>query len=231
MIKKITLMLVLAVVATVVMVLKARLRLGRSLLVSFSSMDALPQLQRVADLAKRPEHRDLRGRALYGIAQAQQMLGQVQASRTTCKQLQEEFEDSRYGRLAAVLHHLQEPTRQARNGAPAPAFGPLLDLRGRSVSHTSLRLKPALLLFWSPDVPDSLKHVDLLASTWRNAGGDSRQVIAFAVHPDRARVFATAKQHDWSASVIPCGSDFLDPVVLAYGSLAPRRTPPNLRTC
>jgi hypothetical protein len=199
------------------LVLKVRLRLGRSLLVSFSSSDALPELQQVSDFAKKPEHRDLRGRALYGIAQAQQMLGQVQASRTTCKLLQEEFEDTRYGRLAAALRHLREPNRRARNGSAAPAFGPLLDLRGRSVSHTSLRLKPALLLFWSPDVPDSLKQVDLLASTWRDAGGDSRQVIAFAVHPDRARVFATAKQHDWSASVIPCGSDFLDPVVLAYG--------------
>ncbi|MEE9128171.1 MAG: hypothetical protein V3U11_13625 [Planctomycetota bacterium] len=199
------------------LLLKVRLRLGRSLLVSFRSTDAILELQQVSDLAKQPEHRDLRGRALYGLAQAQQMLGQVQASRTTLKQLQEEFEDTRYGRLATVLERLHAPAKRARNGSPAPAFGPLLDLRGRSVSHTSLRLKPALLLFWSPDIPDSIKRVERLASAWQGAGGDSRQIVAFAVHPDRARVWAAVKQHKWSVSVVPCGSDFLDPVVLAFG--------------
>lgn len=198
--------------------MKVRLRLGRLLLVSFASREAIQELQDVVELAHAPEHRDLRGRALYGIAQAQEMLRQVQACRTTLRQLQEEFEDTRYGRIAAIAaRRLSKPSGRARNGVPAPAFGPLLDLEGRLVSLGALRLQPALLLFWSPDVEDSVERVGRLARAWQEAGGDSRQVVAFAVHPDRSRVAAVVKQAKWQVSVVPCGSDFLDPVVLAYG--------------
>ena len=201
-----------------VRVLKARSRLGRLLLVSFASSDAIQELQNVIELARAPEHRDLRGRALYGIAQAQEMLGQVQACRTTLRQLQDEFEDTRYGRIAAIAaRRLSKPSGRARNGVVAPPFAPLLDLDGRLVSHVSLRLKPALLMFWSPDVDSSVKRVQRLAGAWKEAGGDPRQVVAFAVHPDRSRVAAVVKQAEWSVSVVPCCSDFLDPVVLAYG--------------
>jgi len=199
-------------------VLKARLRLGRLLLVSFASSDAVQELRSVIKLARAPEHRDLRGRALYGIAQAQEMLGQIQACNTTLRQLQTEFEDTRYGRLAALAaRRLSKPSERAQNGFTAPPFGPLLDLDGRLVSHVSLRPKPALLLFWSPDVNSSVERVGRLARAWKEAGGAPRQVVALAVHPDRSRVAAVVKQAGWSVSVVPCGSDFLAPVVLAYG--------------
>ncbi|MHC4811987.1 MAG: TlpA family protein disulfide reductase [Planctomycetota bacterium] len=199
------------------LVLKVRLRLGRLLLVSFDCSRAIVELRQVTAQAQKPEHRDLRGRSLYGTAQAQEMLGQVQACRTTLRRLQQEFEDTRYGRIATIAaQRLVEPAGRARNGAPAPAFGPLLDLRGRSISHASLRLQPALLMFWSPDVPASMESVERLAGAWQDAGGDPQRVVAFAVYPDPARVAAAVKQRKWSMSIVPCGSDFLDPVVLAY---------------
>ena len=199
------------------LVLKARLRLGRALLLSFHSREALTELQQVADARpRRPGHRELRGRALYGIAQAQEMLGQVEACRTTLRGLLAEFEDTRYGKFAKVaIERLKRPG-SPRNAKPAPAFGPLLDLRGQAVSDTSLRLKPALLLFWSPDIAASMVTVERLAEAWRKAGGDPRQVVAFAVHPDRARVRAAVKKRRWDIPVVPCDTDLLDPVVLAY---------------
>lgn len=201
-----------------VLVLKARLRLGRLLLVSFACTEATQELQRVVDLAQAPRYRDLRGRALYGIAQAQEMLRQGEACRAILKQLQDEFEDTRYGRIAAIAaRRLENASGRARNGVAAPAFGPLLDLDGRLVSDGALRLKPALLLFWSPDVDSSVKRVERLVRTWRQGGGDPQQVVALAVHPDRKRVAAVAKKANWAVSVVSCGSDFLDPVVLAYG--------------
>lgn len=203
------------------LVLKARLRLGRLLLVSFASTEAIRELQKVVDLARSPKHRDLRGRALYGIAQAQEMLRQGEACRATLEQLQRDFEDTRYGRIAAIAsRRLRDPSGQARNGVPSPAFGPLLDLDGRLVGLNTLKLKPALLMFWSPDVTSSIQQVERLARTWQQNGGDPRQVLAFAVHADRSRVAAIAKTAPWSKlslSVVPCGSDFLDPMVLAYG--------------
>ena len=41
--------------------------------------------------------------------------------------------------------------------------------------------------------------------------------VRLAVDPNRTRVAAVVKQAGWSVSVVPCCSDFLDPVVLAYG--------------
>ncbi|MCC6670474.1 MAG: hypothetical protein IT458_05390 [Planctomycetes bacterium] len=162
---------------------------------------------------------DVRGRALYGLAQARIVEGDDAAARAVLRRIAQEQAGTRYGDLARVA------LRQLTDGAPAPRAGqrlpelrrPLIDLQGRTHDLARTRGQPLLLVFYSPESEESLAAL----RRWRealDAGAQGRTtVLAIGVHADRAWVQRSAEEAAWQRPVVAATGEYLEEIVLALG--------------
>lgn len=198
-----------------VRLLQARARLGSLYLHACDAMGATAQFEAV--LAGAPDHaRDLRGRAAYGLAQAQELRGDRAAARVTLQRLTEAHAGERYAKFAVValarLRHRDDPTAKA-------AFdpGPLLDLDGRVHKLRDGLGHASVMVYWSPDAPSSVARLRGVCKAWKTAGGDPRRCFATALGADAARIRKLVKDLGLDCVVVLGDDEFLDPSVLAAG--------------
>lgn len=195
--------------------LQARTRLGSLYLHACDAAGATGQFEAVLSAA--PDHaRDLRGRAAYGLAQAQELRGDRAAARVTLQRLTEAHAGERYAKFAVValerLRHADDPTAKA-------AFdpGPLLDLDGRVHKLRDGLGLASVMVYWSPDAPSSVARLRGVCKAWKAAGGDPRRCFATALGADAARIRKLVKDLSLDCVTVRCDDEFLDPSVLAAG--------------
>lgn len=198
-----------------VRLLQVRARLGSLYLHACDATGATGQFEAV--LAAAPDHaRDLRGRAAYGLAQAQELRGDRAAARDTLQRLTQTHAGERYAKFAAValarLRRGDDPTATA-------AFdpGPLLDLDGRVHKLRDGLGQASVMVYWSPDAPSSVARLRGVCKAWTTAGGDPRRCFATALGADAARVRKLVKDLGLDCVAVLCDDEFLDPSVLAAG--------------
>lgn len=189
-------------------VLLARLQLGLCQLERFDGGAARTQFRIVRELAPRQEF-DLRGRALYGIAQAAELLGESAEASKALTQLIAEMAGSHYAEVARVaLNRLQHESAVAV-GKPLPALLLGRDLAGRQVSMTPLQGRPLLLVFFAIDHEASVQRLEQLAQTWIDNGMGADSLVAFALQSDAVALKAFATRHGWQFRVLAGDDGFL----------------------
>lgn len=193
---------------TSIAVLRARLHLGLCYLESFQAEAARVEFAAVDTLAP-PHEFDLHGRALYGMAQADELLGDTAAAQELLRQLRRKLDGSRYADIAQVaLNRLGNPG-QLVLGEPLP---PLLlgkDVLGRTLSLQGLRGKPLLLVFFAADHDASMRQLEQLAKTWLDNGMPEDGIVAFALQSDTAALKTLVEQRNWRFPVLPGDDGFL----------------------
>jgi hypothetical protein len=202
-------------------VLLARTRRGTLRLHNAEPERALEDFDLV--LAGAPaEQIDLRGRALYGLAQAHEALRDEAAAKAALERLCAEHEGQRYAKMARVALRRFDAGRRAPPKArdPAPPFDARRDLRDRVRSLGQLAGAPALLVFWSPEAPESVDHLDRLQQVWSRERQPGEQLVSFALGvTDEARraVQALAEKRGLDHPIVPLPAEFLDEVALDFG--------------
>jgi hypothetical protein len=199
-----------------VSVLRARLRLGALHLEGFDAESARMVFAAVRELAPADDH-DLRGRALYGLAQAQELHGDRATARATLASLVEELPGTCYAEWATIARNLLDRDGLLLPGQTLPALvgGEAVD--GRLVRPARMRGRPLLLVAFAPDHAASLERLVALQDTWIEGGMPPSALIAYALggEPDRLRRLAQAR--GLRCTILPCPDGFLHPDLLAMG--------------
>ncbi len=201
--------------ATDVRVLQLRTRLG-SLHLHACDADAAAREFDAVLTAAAVDARDLRGRAAYGLAQAQEMRGDKTAARATLERLATAHAGERYARFALValerIRRAQEPDAVARFDP-----GPLLDVDGRLHRVRDGLGAASVVVYWSPDIPAAVTRLRGVCKAWAAAGGEASRCFAIALGADTTRMRGVASTLGLACVVVPCDDEFLDPAVLAAG--------------
>lgn len=197
-------------------VLRVRIRLAVNLLHDFQAEAAQSEFDTVLAEAPRTD-RDMRGRALYGKAQAQELAGDVVAARATLDQLIRLHAGERYERFArAAAKRLEDQdTAVAKSVAPELSDAPP-DLRGRTHRLAALSDTPVMLVFWSPENQASITRLRSACAAWRRGMGDDAPIITFALHDTREQIEAAVAREKFEVPVIPCIDEFVHPIASAY---------------
>ncbi|MHC5063208.1 MAG: hypothetical protein ACYTG5_04465 [Planctomycetota bacterium] len=196
-------------------VLKARTRLASLLLCDFELIAAGREFNLVLSESA-PDDRDLRPRALYGLAQVQEMRQQPKEAGETLRRIELRYEGTRYATYAKAALLRLENSDENIVGRTAPTFSPRLDISGKARDLNSLAGKAALLIFWSPEHEAGLRELRKLVRVARRAGLSSEQILAFGMQTDPQQQLQRAETEGWKMPQIALSSDFLDPIVLAY---------------
>jgi hypothetical protein len=166
---------------------------------------------------------DLRGRALYGLAQAHELLDESATAERYARRLLAEHEGTRYADYARILLGRLERERALdapRTGQPAPRFEPVLDLLGRAWTLEALLARDrraVLMVFWRPDSAESIRRLAQLAEIWARAGHTETHCLAFALERDKAAVEDSVRKHGLTMPVVHCDAQFSHPVAARYG--------------
>lgn len=196
--------------------LRARVRAGVLALQDFQTDVARQHFEAVLHHAPTSE-RDLRGRALYGRAQALEIAGDNIEARATLRDLCATHAGERYERFALVALERLQPKRQAIVAkARAPELiGTPPDLRGRS-HRLSAYEGPVLLVFWSPNHPASIQRLRQATAAWRRGLGSSAAIISFALDDSQEAIATAVNRENIDVAVVPCTDEFVHPLALAY---------------
>lgn len=193
----------------------ARCRLGSELLTAFDPSGARAAFEDAIDHAP-ADAIDIRGRALYGVAQAHELAGDLRLARGALDRAVDEVRGTRYARFARLARLRLDRERAIAIGVPLPEFGPRLDLAGKSRQLADLAGMPGLVAFVSLADDDGLEEFGELLEVFERAGLDAEQVLVFAFDTDDRAARATAEREEWRASVITCDREFLDDAALLY---------------
>jgi hypothetical protein len=196
--------------------LRARVLLGEDHQQRLAAAAAQVEFARVVRSAPATE-RDLCARALYGVCQTAELLGQTARCKAALVRLQRDFRDLRYGRFASATAARLEQKQVVRIGAPAPQLAPLLDLTGRPRAPRLRPGEPSLLLFIAPGEPRHVARAEKLMAAWRAGGGAPEALIVLAVDRDLAPVRAVVQRRKWTVPVVHCGGEFLTTALLQFG--------------
>jgi hypothetical protein len=198
-------------------VLQARCWLGTLLLHALEPLAAKKQFEIVSERATAKDA-DLRARSLYGLAQSCELLGEEVATRGHLERVQREFRGTRYADWAAVARQRLDPGRVAlRAGAHAPAVAPMLDLNAKSRDLRRLQGGPVMVVFWSVEHEASLATLKQWLQLWRRAGFTDDRFLVYALGAGADRLRERVRQAALDVPVIPCGDQFLEPVVMQFG--------------
>lgn len=199
-------------------VLTARSMLGTLRLSSLDAERAAVEFEIVVDRAERSAV-DLRGRALYGAAQAAELRGADDRARELYRRLVRDLAGTRYADFARVeLHRLdQEVAERPRPGRPAPDFGPALDRTGTARRLADLAGAPALLLFLDPNDEKGTQRVAALVRTARDAGlADAAMIVFSTAGTDDPALGRLARKPVFRMPIVPAPEGFLSSAFLLY---------------
>ena len=196
-------------------VLEARWRLGTLLLCHFETERARAEFSAVLDASRRAKL-DLRGRCMYGIAQAFELEGKRIEARRALQRLTRRFAGTQYGEMARRALRRLEDEKPIETAQPAPEFGARLDLTGASRKLAALRGAPVVLVFWSPDA-EGIERAERVIDAARGAGLPTAQIVTFGIDTDANLLARTVERRRWKVPVVPLTDRYVDPVVLRYG--------------
>jgi hypothetical protein len=191
-----------------------RLRLGSLLLEDLQGKNAVAEFSAVRAAAPPADH-DLRGRALYGVAQGQELLGETAAAKTTLQQVIEELAGTRYADFARVALNRIDSAAVVAVGKHLPPIGLGTDIHGRRIEPRDLAGKPLLLVFFAPDHVASCRELDRLATAWTDGGMTEASLVAYAQGSDTTALLDLARQQHWRFPILPAPEGFLQPDWLA----------------
>lgn len=197
-------------------VLRARLRLGGLQLDAFDAESALILFASVRELSPSDDY-DLRGRALYGLAQAQELRGDRASARLSLERVLDELPGTRYADCARIAHNRLAHSFALQSGQPLPSLQGGTDLAGQPIQPARLRGSPLLLTAFSPDHRPSLERLIALQSVWLDAGLPPASLIAYAVDADPTALRELARTRKLSCTLLACDDGFLHPDLLALG--------------
>lgn len=199
-------------------VLTAQAMIGSLRLRALDVQGARAAFDRVVELAGK-EDVDLRGRALYGTAQAAELQGEVDAAAEIHRRIVRELAGTRYAdfaRLALVRLERAESDRPTI-GKPAPEFGPVLDRTVSARRLADLHGRPALLVFFDPADTEGTERVAALIHVARSAGlADSEMLAIAAGSADEPALAAVARGSAFTMPIVPSPEGFLSPVFISY---------------
>jgi hypothetical protein len=178
---------------------------------------AQTQFDRVAADAA-PGETDLRGQALLGAGLCRLALGQREPARALLRELTDTLPGTRYATHAeAALRRIDERRPPARAGDPLPPIPRQLDLAGRPREPGATRTGPALIVCWSPDLPESVEALARAARIWAQHGLPPEQITALGIAADAELLRETLRAQGLAMPVVPCPQGALDPAVVALG--------------
>lgn len=195
-------------------VLRARLRLGGLHLESFDAESARAEFAAVRELAPRDDH-DLRGRALYGLAQAQELHGEAALARETLDRLLTELPGTRYADFARIARNRLDQAGAVQPGQPVPPLQGGQTADGAPFAPRSLLGRPVLLVVFAPDHAPSLHRLQQLQQVWLECGQSPEALIAYGVGADQQALQQLARQRSLRCTLLPCADAFLHPDLLA----------------
>jgi hypothetical protein len=151
------------------------------------------------------DERDIFGRAIYGLAQAQEIQGRRADAIASLRRIDAGFEGTRYYRYARVA------LRRLSSAPPIPEPGDALPpLRlGNDVRTSAAAPKrdaPWLLVFFHADHPSTVDIVERLQQAW---DPDVRLMIAIDLSGRRERCAEIARDHNWVCHTICADDGFL----------------------
>jgi hypothetical protein len=194
-------------------VLRARLRLGSLYLDAFDADSALIHFASVRELSPQDDH-DLRGRALYGLAQAQELRGDRASARQSLERVIEELRGTRYAECARIAQNRLDRSA-LQTGQPLPALQGGNDLAGKAV--VPARGNPLLIVVIAGDHRPSVDQLVALQSAWLDAGLPANHLITYAVDADADSLRELARTRDLRGPIVTCEDGFLHPDLLALG--------------
>jgi len=197
-------------------VLRARLRLGSLYLDAFDADSALVHFASVRELSPADDH-DLRGRALYGLAQAQELRGDRASARQYLERVIEELPGTRYADCARIAQNRLERNGALQTGQPLPPLQGGNDTANKAVQPSHLRGSPILIVAIAPAHRPSIDRLIALQSAWLDAGLPATSLIVYAVDADAASLRELARTHDLRCPLIATEDGFLHPDLLALG--------------
>lgn len=167
-------------------------------------------------LTHAPASTELRASARFGAHQAHCLAGERDLAR---QQLDRLLADSPESALAPAAKAAQQWLRTGstppRQNEPLPPLQLGTDLRGRPWLEADLRGAPALLVFFACNHEASRKHLDKLATAWRDGGKKPGSLIAFALESDPVALQRLVQQRGYEFPILPSPDGFLHPDWLA----------------
>lgn len=159
------------------------------------------------------EELDIYGRAIYGLAQSQEMQGQRAAAIASLQRIDRSFLGTRYHRYAQVaLQRLAVAHPDPRPGKPMPPLRLGADVRTGSPPP---RLDaPWLLAFFHSEHPATIDAVERLQKVWDPA---VRPMIAIDLSGQRDRCAEVTRERSWACHTICADDGFLHPDALQLG--------------
>lgn len=207
--------------------LRARLALATEHIARFDVVRAGAEFETTADLAPLDEL-DIRGAALYGLAQTHELTGETESARAIYARIRDELGGTRYRDFASVaLDRIGRPdAERPRAGQPAPEFGPTLDRRGESQTLRRLRQRggAALLVFVDPaDMAESGPRLHAVLEAADDGGLGTASIVTFVTTGDGPGVAALARDPRFGMPIVttddpqkPTAERFLSPAFLLY---------------
>ena len=197
-------------------VLQLRLQLGRQLLRQFDARAAAAEFREAAArLAGRDA--ELHGCALYGLHQAQCLLGERDQARASLRTMLQELDGKPLGDCARVALQQLDRLRAPTVGAAMPVLQSGRDVRGQALADTP---GPRLFVFWSLEHAPSERRLVQLAHVWQKAGMPIEHLVSYALESDARALRRQAEQHDYAFTIVPGEHGFLHPDWLALGVTA-----------
>jgi hypothetical protein len=197
-------------------VLAARCRLATLLLSRFELHAAATEFRAVVEEAG-PVPADLRGSAMYGLAQALELDGQKNEATSLLDRLAKDLPGTRYSDYARIALHRMRNEEPVMASRPLPSWGVRLDTAGASRTLEEHRGRRCLLFFWSVDEPDQTERLTKLVAVARAEGMGWNQMLAFASGRDRGDSRELAIPEGWEMPIVPLDSGFLDSLIMGYG--------------
>lgn len=197
--------------------LAARLVLGSELLARFEVERAIDEFERVVERAT-PAAIDLRGRAMYGAAQAYELADDLERANALYERIQRELGGTRYADFASIALHRTGRAESERPapGRQAPGFGSALDRSGTARRLDDLRGKVALLLFADLADDEAIERLKAVIATAREAGVGNDGMLLFATAADVTKAAELARDPAFGMPIVPAQNGFVSPALLTY---------------
>lgn len=203
--------------ATEPRLLAIRCRLATMLLTAFEASGAEQQFRVVLERAPKAQ-RELRGRALYGLAQARELRGDFAGARRALRRTIEEARDLRRYRRFAEIALRRLDRGPLRVGTPAPALGPRRDIEDKPRQLADYAGRFALIVFATLSDDRARAELRSLFNAAREAGMElDSQVLIFATDAETSAITTVLANEQWDIPVILCDREFLDADALSYG--------------
>jgi len=198
--------------------LMARARIAAICLFAFDLACAEEHFTGMREEAEGASNDDFRHHALYGLAQAAEMRGDVLQARTRYQALLQDRTRSRYTDFAGTALEQLRAKDQLVRGDLVQRLPARMDLHGAAHPLGAQQEQILLLLFWSPDSKPSRKALAEAQKALAPFRGEPAvSIVTVALDAQRADVARAAQQDGIVWPVLWETSEWMDPLAVRFG--------------